>query len=355
MNAAAICVRQERCAKVRNRNVECLKCAQACTSGCISLVDDELVIDSSKCVGCGTCATVCPTCALESRHPSDAELLLECMAAAASGECVVACEPLAKSGKLEGLDYAQVKCLGRVDESLLCSLVSKGVDSIRLACGPCDRCKQRLGAETAELVLDTTRDLLDSFGKTANLAIAKMDLEGDCACEPLAGDSLEGGLGVEGKSNAAPVLPRVMKDGTLPHFLPDRRERLLDALSTMGSGEPSRPLSNRLWGCVVIDGMKCTSCRMCATFCPTGAISKFDEKDGTFGVLHFPGDCVKCASCRDVCPEGAIILLDEVKPRYLMGGETHRYVMKKRPVEIDNPQQILNTMRTLIPGNLYER
>ncbi len=94
---------------------------------------------------------------------------------------------------------------------------------------------------------------------------------------------------------------------------------------------------------------------MCATFCPTGAISKFDEKDGTFGVLHFPGDCVKCASCRDVCPEGAIILLDEVKPRYLMGGETHRYVMKKRPVEIDNPQQILNTMRTLIPGNLYER
>ena len=29
--------------------------------------------------------------------------------------------------------------------------------------------------------------------------------------------------------------------------------------------------------------------------------------------------------------------------------------MKPRYVEIDNPQQILNTMKTLIPGNLYER
>ena len=73
MRADAIRVRQDRCAKVRNRNVACLKCAEACTSGCISIVDDELVIDSDKCVGCGTCATVCPTCALESVNPTDAE------------------------------------------------------------------------------------------------------------------------------------------------------------------------------------------------------------------------------------------------------------------------------------------
>ena len=72
LDSVAIAVNQARCAKVRNRNVECLKCAQACTSGCISLIDGELVIDSSKCVGCGTCATVCPTCALEARNPSDA-------------------------------------------------------------------------------------------------------------------------------------------------------------------------------------------------------------------------------------------------------------------------------------------
>ena len=74
VDSGAIRVHRERCAKVRNRNVDCLKCAAACTSGCLSLDDGELVIDASKCVGCGTCATVCPTCALESLNPSDAEL-----------------------------------------------------------------------------------------------------------------------------------------------------------------------------------------------------------------------------------------------------------------------------------------
>ena len=82
VDSGAIRVHRERCAKVRNRNVDCLKCAAACTSGCLSLDDGELVIDASKCVGCGTCATVCPTCALESLNPSDAELKVACLRAA---------------------------------------------------------------------------------------------------------------------------------------------------------------------------------------------------------------------------------------------------------------------------------
>lgn len=118
---------------------------------------------------------------------------------------------------------------------------------------------------------------------------------------------------------AAPAaLPRVTKDGTLPHFVPDRREALLDNLAQLG--QPVLPsVATRLWGCVVIDGRACSSCRMCATFCPTGAIRKFDNDDGTLGVYHYPGECVKCGSCRDVCPENAIELLDEVRPAYLLG------------------------------------
>ena len=88
-----------------------------------------------------------------------------------------------------------------------------------------------------------------------------------------------------------------------------------------------------LVGAVVIDGTKCVSCRMCATFCPTGAIAKFDDADGTLGVTHTPGDCVKCGSCRDVCPADAITLLDAVSASWLTGGNRHRYVMTPRPRE----------------------
>ena len=147
----------------------------------------------------------------------------------------------------------------------------------------------------------------------------------------------------------------VMKDGTLPHFIPDRRERLLDALAQLGEPEGDK-LETRLWGAVVIDGTKCVSCRMCATFCPTGAIAKFDDADGTLGVTHTPGDCVKCGSCRDVCPADAITLLDAVPASWLTGGNRHRYVMTPRPVSrTDNPHQILDTFRLDFNGDIFER
>lgn len=392
MNQAAILVRQDRCAKVRNRNVECLKCAEACTSGCISVVEGELSIDASKCVGCGTCATVCPTCALEARMPCDAELAAACEAATRDGACVVACEPLlaAANSLIDEDAVAHVACLGRVDESLVAQTVAAGAREVVLACGPCEACAQRHGLATANLVAETANDLISAFGGQARISVREglpaqlFESEGaaaqfaeklealrqvGCGCAPLSAEgavdggasdaaSPEGGESTgsaETAESAQPgfALPHVMRDGTLPHFLPERRERLLNALSEIG--EPQRPVNNRLWGAVVIDGRRCSSCRMCATFCPTGAIRKFDNEDGTFGVMHFPGDCVKCGSCRDICPEDAILLLDEVKPNYLMGGEVHRYAMKPRSVKIDDPHQILNTMKGLIPGNLYER
>ena len=430
VESRAITVVQSRCAKVRNRNVECLKCAAACTTGCISLVGDELVVDASKCVGCGTCATVCPTCALESRNPTDAELLSECRARRKDDTVAIACSQLAAAleGKADPCAFARVVCLGRADESLLVALAADGVKEISLACGDCGRCEQQHGRDTALLVAETADTLLRAWGSDARVEVvdgapAGMLADGVSeaaaraavedyfsvlrACERIAPDAgkaqADGAPGAPGGADAPdadlsdaaedadadcgegqqaaeapaqvrdelpafafaghqkadelqPGLLRVMKDGTLPHFIPDRRDRLLGALARLGQ-PVEETISTRLWGCVVIDGEKCSSCRMCATFCPTGAISKFDDEDGTFGVFHLPGDCVKCGSCRDICPEDAILLLDDVKAPYLMDGAVHRYTMRPREVEIGQPHQILDTMRTVLKDapNLYER
>ncbi len=375
VDGAAIKVRQDRCAKVRNRNVECLKCADACTSGCISLVEGELVVDVSKCVGCGTCATVCPTCALEARNPSDAELLNECIQAACDGRLGIACDQVVQA--LQGIvtedRLAAVVCLGRVDESLIAQLVARGVHEVSLLCGECSCCTQAVGLQTACLVAATINDILDAFGSAARVSVTR-EVPSFClaegasaqqAHEAIAGyfSARRGALPLRQEADIREsnqtkgtirVLPHVMADGTLPHFLPDRRERLLDALACLGN-PVRKSIESRLWGCVVIDGSLCSSCRMCATFCPTGAIRKFDEEDGTFGVLHFPADCVRCGSCRDICPEHAIRILDAVDVSCLMDGERHRYVMKPRAVELDDPHQILNMARTRMEGKVYER
>ena len=273
---------------------------------------------------------------------------------------------------------AFVVCAGRVDESLLAGLAAEGVGRVTVLCGDCDHCAQRHGRDTAELVAETARQVLATWGDDLEVVVtdvppASILAEGadEAAAETVrvayfaqvrSCPPLREAEGVRVGSSAGQDAPKhpahslhVMKDGTLPHFIPDRRERLLDALAQLGEPEGDK-LETRLWGAVVIDGTKCVSCRMCATFCPTGAIAKFDDADGTLGVTHTPGDCVKCGSCRDVCPADAITLLDAVPASWLTGGNRHRYVMTPRPVSLtDNPHQILDTFRLDFNGDIFER
>lgn len=431
VDGEAIRVHRERCAKVRNRNVECLKCAAACTSGCIALVDGELVLDAAQCVGCGTCATVCPTCALEALNPSDAELKTACLSAVRDGEAVIVCSQMeaALGDRLAAGACASVVCAGRVDESLLAALAAEGVSRATVLCGRCDRCAQRHGLEVAELVAETARVLLGAWGPSMDIVVTDEVPEGvlaggvsaevaraacdvffaeERACEPIraeessaeladAADSGEpSAVSCDAARAAAPGASapsasvslsspeaeaadvtagpgmrfywnsghtrkvaahslHVMRDGTLPHFVPDRRERLLDALAALGEPAASS-VECRLAGAVVIDATRCDSCRMCATFCPTGAIRKFDDADGAIGVEHAPSDCVKCRSCQDVCRNDAITVIDTVPTRWLLGGETHRYTMTPRAVVLtDNPHQILDTFRQTFNGDIFER
>ena len=141
-----------------------------------------------------------------------------------------------------------------------------------------------------------------------------------------------------------------MADGTLPHFVPDRRERLLDALADLGEGpsDSQAMARTRLWGHVVIDTDRCTSCRMCATFCPTGAIVKFDAPDGTFGVDHYAADCVKCLCCQAICRTQAIVVEDAVPANVLVNAVPERHVMRPVRVPKGGVHSIMNSMRDLL-------
>ncbi len=386
-----------RCAVMRNRKASCTKCADACTTGAISITEDEVSVDADKCVGCGTCATVCPTCALEANNPNDAVLATTALDALieAKGTGVLMCDHAWEryASVVDPRRATRVRCLGRVDESVCVSLVAAGADRVVLVHGACDDCERHVGKQTYELVAATADELLQAWGSDVRVELTR-ELPGEAMLEPGQRSGFSQSLPYDedrrrlfsqagrsmlhavcdslpmaqadqadqvtqvtdenGRAQAARFM-KTMKDGTLPHFIPDRRERLLDALAELGQPEDVA-LDTRLWGRVVIDASKCRTCYGCATFCPTGAITKWKDDTGE-GVDHSPADCVKCRCCTDICPTGALTLLEDVMAGDVASGAVvQHWVLPSVTDDRGRAHSVVNRMRKLLSiDQVYER
>ena len=382
-----ITVHQDRCALVRNRHADCLRCAGVCTSGCIRYDEqtEQLIVSPELCIGCGTCATVCPTCCLEAHHPNDTEMIERCRTAAQAtgGTVTIACSSfLTQAAGLYDADkVVRVECLGRVEESVLTLLQAEGAKTV-LVHGMCAECEHACGWAMLQNVLDTEKALLAAWGQPMNVRVAgklpqatrraeneSFDKAKRQAFEESGKDATRVGgalasfaacevTGEQFSPQKTKSYVKVMADGTLPHFLPDRRERPPDAPAASG-GPDAAMIGTRRWGHVIIDTEKCQSCRMCAVFCPTGALRKFGEDEGPdseFGVEHYPGDCVKCRSCEKICPAGAITISEEVFAREMFAGATDAYFMKPVPVKRGQAHTIWKLQQTLCnTDQVYER
>ena len=346
LQSVDIITHQQRCVKVRNRHVTCSKCADACTSHCISLENNRLVIDAEKCIGCGTCCTACPTSALEAANPNDAALFATARRALAAtgGTAVFAAEAAleASAGSYDPAKVVPVVNLGRVEESLLVRLAVAGATRIELVLPPQAGEADAMGARTARAVCETANRVFWAWDCETRAEVVEelpacvYNKEGRVQFAiPQAKALSRAAAGADqpaaGTGELVYKTMKVGKGGALPQHSPDRRERLADALFELG--EPREvTLETRLWGHVAIDMDRCVGCRLCATFCPTGALKKYADPSGETGIEHALGDCVKCLSCRDVCRENAITVEEAVFAPHVLSGEVERHPMPPEPV-----------------------
>ncbi len=383
IESPSMAVHQERCVLVRNRNASCRRCSDACASGAISCDGDRLDVIPDLCIGCGTCATACPTGALEARNPPDETLFANGLAAtkATDGNPVIVCSTYLESCRdpYERSTIVEATCLGRMEESFLVGLIANGAKTVVLVSGDCDQCPYGNGLNTARLVCDTATTLMEACGYTdAGFVFAK-ELPDDAWLEDA---DLERAQGVSRREflsqmkqgarsaavsavtsvvddpserrQASPRYAHVGEDGSLPRFVPARREKLLDWLSLLGYPEAGE-IPTRLWGHVRIDGDLCMACMMCANFCPTGALVKYEE-GGSTAIGHYPSRCVRCCLCRDICLRGAITVDGEVPAAALAEGMGERYEVKapRKPRAGTNP--MYDRLYDLLgKGQIYER
>ena len=383
MNSPLLAVEPQRCVLVRHRNGECLRCAAVCTTGAISLGEEGIVVSSEKCIGCGTCASACPTGCLTAANPTDEELFgaVEAALAENEGRVAIACErafamasgnrmkrdscdataPSFVPGKIagatsDGRPLVGVVCLGRVNESLLVEATARGARSIQLISGPCESCPHRCGGALSDEIIVSAETLLAALGTPSPIdrirlqhasdtreilrlrptasaqddtnavnAATVADASEDCLSE--SGYPVAPPTGESQQDSREPQFAHVQADGTLPHFVPERRLRLFNSLKALGT--PAAPtVTTRLWGQVTIDTELCRSCRMCTVFCPTGALTRFDAANDAFGVEHRSALCMQCRLCETICPEQAITVAEEVSADEFLSGKKFRFTMQ---------------------------
>lgn len=396
VNSPMLSVHTERCLLVRNRNAECLKCAAVCTSGAITLAEEGIRIEPALCIGCGTCASACPTCCLETNNPSDDELFSTAcrLLRQNHGRLIIACSStlaLSKETHLSekpagawmtenGEEALAVTCLGRIDESFLVEAVACGAREILLISDACVNCAQHTGGELFSSICRNAENLMNAFGATPPFKriIAKNKKLQPMQNEPCpttnrapekrhdsataTTEKTDDASGIRHQNHSALTrggkradgkFVHVQSDGTLPHFLPQRRLRLFNSLKELGS-PVTKTVSTRLWGQVSLNADLCRSCRMCTVFCPTGALSRFDTAEGAFGIDHRSTLCMQCNLCESICPEKAIRVSDVVSLEAFATGRKKRIELQPLGWEPGTENSIPTRMARFIKTDTFQ-
>ena len=329
LQSPAIRVSPRQCSRVRHRRSTCTRCADACPTQAITW-RESLKVESAKCIDCGICATVCPTGALEAQVPTNAELLEPIKRHVTENRSVTfACSRYLETMRAQSAQVVQVKCLGRLDESILVGAIADGAQSVSLLDGACADCPHAIGRTIAAQTAQTTNALLAVWGVARRVGFdAQQVKQAETESAPAATadgmsrraffeflrretvkatavtvNSVLTGQAIPADSDA--TLPR----GELPTRVPAKHQLLLTGLRKIGKPVIAE-WNSGIWAQFGF-AEKCNGCQMCAFFCPTGALTKI-EQDGKLGVAFKLALCTDCRLCREICYLDSVTLSPKI-------------------------------------------
>jgi len=312
------------CAHSRSSKTGCTQCLDVCSTGAIAPDGDHVKVDPHLCMGCGGCATVCPSGAMTYAYPRVPDLgarLKRVLSVYAQAGGKDACLLLHNASESRAL-IAKLARRGRGLPARMIPLEIHHAASIGM--------DVLLGA------------LAYGAGQVAVLATPKEAAEyGDAVKKQMGfAEAIANGLGYGGThfqliaTDEHAVLEKeiwalapaasVSKPGTY-NLSPEKRTTLDFAIDHLAKLAPKPQEEIKLgagapYGQVLVNKETCTLCMACVGACPESALH--DGRDQPM-LKFIERNCVQCGLCEVTCPENAITLA----PRLLLAAHAKQEVV----------------------------
>ena len=298
---------EKTCAHSRSNLPGCDRCIDVCSTRAIEADGDRIRVEPHLCMGCGACATVCPSGAMQYHYPAmsywGGKLQTALTAYRQSGG-----EPpwllLHHPSDRPALDQSTLPCQVIVMETY--HIAAIGLDWMlgALAYGAARVMILTNGSEAPQYHEALRQQMAIGEAILLGLGYGAGHLalvERSALCESLAPVNL-----------ALPAEPAAF------HWFDDKRTTLRFAIDHLVRHAP-QPLPEAIplaagapFGSVNVDRNLCTLCYSCVSACPASALR---DGAGEPQLRFVESNCLQCGLCEAACPEDAITL----QPRLLLG------------------------------------
>ncbi|MFM7462440.1 MAG: 4Fe-4S binding protein, partial [Burkholderiales bacterium] len=319
------------CAHSRSRKTGCSKCIDICSTKAISSNGDTVVVDAHLCMGCGACATVCPSGAMSYQYPRVADRGAQLRALLGSyrnhqdikslppvivfhdgGDGAAALAAMEQASNLLPLQAWHIASIGL---DLLLGAVSYGASGV-VVISEGSEAPDYLAALQAEM-------------RTAETILAALGYGGTHF-------ALCGTAAMAAQVATVQAAATVAKSATF-HLSNDKRATLEFAIEHLALHAPIGQLPEQvplapmsMWGGIRLNQDKCTMCLACAGACPESALMDGGEGAVRPQLKFIERNCVQCGICAATCPESAItlqprLLLTEARKKAVLLNETEPF------------------------------
>jgi ferredoxin len=345
------------CAHSRSAQPGCNLCIDVCSTAAIRGDGDHVFVEPHLCMGCGACATVCPSGAVTYAYPPVTDLgkrvrtLLSTYGAAGGRDaCLLFHDEKGRELVLR-LGRRGKGLPARVIPVEVHHIASTGIDVWlgALAYGASEVAVLATGAEAPEYAEALARQMSFAEAIATGLGYQGTHLHllrtPDSAALESAVWALQPALAVRAPATF--------------HWTADKRATIALAVEHLLAHAPTPQTLIALsagapFGTIEVNRETCTLCLACVGACPEGAI--LDHPEAAAPQLRFiETKCVQCGLCAATCPEDAITLMPRLAltgeakaPRVLNEAAMFNCVRCGKPL---GPQKMIGNMLTKLAGH----